>query len=100
MTSPIAWLIDTNVVSEMMRREPEPSVAAYLDSIAGEGLGLASITVWEILNGIGRLPHGRRRDSLVERFLDLGANAKSGSKSLTLGQKKGLPTPQHHTVGR
>ena len=29
-----------------------------------------------------------------------GANAKSGSKLLTLGQKKGLPTPQHHTMGR
>ena len=36
MTTPLAWLIDTNVVSEMMRRQPEPRVAAYLDSIAGE----------------------------------------------------------------
>ena len=71
MTTPIAWLIDTNVVSEMMRRQPEPRVAAYLDSIAAEGLGIASITVWEILDGIGRLPHGRRRESLAERFLDL-----------------------------
>ena len=67
MTIPIAWLIDTNVVSEMMRRQPEPRVAA----IAGEGLGIASVTVWEILDGIGRLPHGRRRESLAERFLDL-----------------------------
>jgi len=30
MTTPLAWLIDTNVVSEMMR----PRVAAFLDSIA------------------------------------------------------------------
>ena len=71
MTIPIAWLIDTNVVSEMMRRQPEPRVAAFLDSIAGEGLGIASVTVWEVLDGIGRLPHGRRRESLAERFLDL-----------------------------
>lgn len=71
MTAPLTWLIDTNVVSEMMRPRPEPRVAAFLDSIAGEGLGLASITVWEILDGIGRLAPGRRRDGLAARFHDL-----------------------------
>ena len=71
MTVRLAWLVDTNVVSEMMRPRPEPRVATFLDSIADEGLGLASITVWEILNGIGRLDPGRRRRELTERFQDL-----------------------------
>ena len=71
MTVPLAWLIDTNVVSEMMRPHPEPRVSAFLDSVAGEGLGLSSVTVWEILDGIGRLPAGRRRHTLAERFHDL-----------------------------
>ena len=71
MTAPLAWLIDTNVVSEMMRPRPEPGVAAFLDSVADEGLGLCSISVWEILDGIGRLPPGRRRDVLADRFHDL-----------------------------
>ena len=71
MTAPLAWLIDTNVVSEMMRPSPEPRVAAFLDSVAGEGLGLCSVSVWEILDGIGRLPSGRRRDGLADRFHDL-----------------------------
>ncbi len=71
MTVALAWLIDTNVVSEMMRPQPEPRVAAFLDSIASEGLGLASITVWEILDGIGRLDPGRRREQLATRFNDL-----------------------------
>ena len=71
MTAPLAWLIDTNVISEMMRPRPEPRVAAFLDSIAEDGLGLASITVWEILNGIGRLDPGRRRRALADRFQDL-----------------------------
>ena len=71
MTAPLAWLIDTNVVSEMMRPRPEPRVAAFLDSIADEGLGLASVTVWEVLDGIGRLDRGRRRYSLADRFQDL-----------------------------
>ena len=71
MTTPLAWLIDTNVVSEMMRPRPEPRVAAFLDSIADEGLGLATITVWEVLDGIGRLPLGGRRIHLATRFHDL-----------------------------
>ena len=71
MTAPLTWLIDTNVVSEMMRPRPEPGVAAFLDSVADEGVGLSSISVWEILDGIGRLPAGRRRDSLLDRFQDL-----------------------------
>ena len=71
MTAPVAWLLDTNTVSEMMRPKPEPRVAKFLDRIAGEGIGLASITVWEILNGIGRLDPGRRRDDLAERFQGL-----------------------------
>ena len=71
MTAPLSWLIDTNVVSEMMRPRPEPRVADFLDSIADEGLGLASITAWEVLDGIGRLDPGRRRRDLADRFQDL-----------------------------
>lgn len=71
MTASLTWLIDTNVVSEMMRTRPAPQVAVFLDSIADEGLGLASVTVWEILDGIGRLAHGRRRRDLANRFQDL-----------------------------
>ena len=54
-----------------MRPHPEPCVAAFLDKIADQGIGLASITVWEILNGIGLLDPGRRRDDLAERFQNL-----------------------------
>ena len=68
MTAPLAWLIDTNVVSEIMRPRPKPRVAAYLDSIAGDGLDLASITVWEVIDSIGRLAPSKRRRGLADRF--------------------------------
>ena len=71
MTAPLAWLIDTNVVSEMMRPRPEPCVAAFLDAIEAEGIGLSSVTVWEVLDGIGRLAPGKRRRGLADRFHDL-----------------------------
>ena len=71
MNTPLAWLLDTNVFSEMMRPNPEPRVSGFLDSIAGEGLGLSSVTVWEVLNGIGLLEPGRRRTNLAQRVQDL-----------------------------
>ena len=63
MTAPAAWLLDASVVSEMMRPYPEPRVAYFLDAIASGGIAIATITVWEILNGIGRLNPGRRREA-------------------------------------
>jgi len=64
-------LLDTNVVSEMMRPYPEPRVARFLDSIADGGLHISVITVWEILNGIGRLDPTSRRQDLARRFQEL-----------------------------
>ena len=71
MNAPVSWILDANLISEMMRPHPEPRVAAFLDGIADQGIGLASITVWEILNGIGLLDTGRRRDTLADRFQNL-----------------------------
>ena len=68
MRASVVWLLDTNVVSEMMRPHPEPRVEGFLDGIAGQGMGLASITVWEILNGIGQIEPGGRREDLTRRF--------------------------------
>ena len=41
MTAQISYLLDTNVISEMMRPVPAARVVGFLDSIADQGLGLA-----------------------------------------------------------
>ncbi len=64
-------LLDTNVVSEAIKPEPHPSVLAWLDAQAAETLFLSSITVAELLFGIGTLPDGRRKDMLAARIDDL-----------------------------
>ena len=64
----LSWLLDTNVVSEMMRSQPDRRVVALLATIPRRHLGLASVTVWEVLNGIGQLEPGRQRTDLAERF--------------------------------
>ena len=59
-------LVDTNVISEPLRRAPEPRVAEWLDAQALETLYLAAITVAELRFGVRSLPVGRRRDRLNE----------------------------------
>jgi predicted nucleic acid-binding protein len=61
-------LLDTNVVSEAIKPEPHTSVRAWLDAQVAETLFLPSITVAELLFGIGALPDGRRKDLLATRI--------------------------------
>ena len=68
MNEPAAYLLDTNVVSEMMRPKPDQRVANAIQLAALDGIGIATVSVWEILNGIGRLDTGHRRSDLLSRF--------------------------------
>jgi toxin FitB len=57
-------VLDTNVVSELIRGEPERRVIKWLDSQAGFEQWLTAITVSELLYGVARLPIGRRRNAV------------------------------------
>ena len=57
-------LLDTNVVSEPMRPNPDRRVLAWLDAQAAESLYLATVTLAELLLGIESLPAGKRRKAL------------------------------------
>jgi len=59
-------LLDTNVISEPLRREPEPGVIEWIDAQALETLYLSAITVADLRSGIALLPAGKRRTSLQE----------------------------------
>lgn len=58
-------LLDTNVISEAMKSAPDVGVRDWLDAQAAETLFLSSITVAELLYGIGTLPEGRRKGNLA-----------------------------------
>lgn len=58
-------LLDTNVVSEAMKPDPHPAVRDWLDAQAAETLYLSSVTVAELMFGIGALPSGKRKDRLT-----------------------------------
>jgi predicted nucleic acid-binding protein len=61
-------LLDTNVLSALMRRRPDPVVVAWLDSQAQESVWTTAVTVFEIRYGIDLLPVGRRRRALEAAF--------------------------------
>jgi toxin FitB len=58
-------VLDTNVVSEAMRPSADPAVTAWLNEQVAETLYLSSVTLAELLFGIGNLPAGKRRNALA-----------------------------------
>lgn len=61
-------LLDTNVLSALMLREPDRTVVEWLDTQPAESIWTTSITVFEIRTGLALLPAGRRRDQLEQVF--------------------------------
>lgn len=66
-------VLDTNVVSELMRPEPTPAVLAWLRQYSGGSLRTTAVTVAEIRYGIARLPDGRRREALQQAASEIFA---------------------------
>ncbi len=67
-------LLDTNVLSEPMRREPDAAVMAQLKE-GGHRLHTASVVIHELRYGVQRLPKGRQRarlDSYLQGVLASG----------------------------
>lgn len=63
-------ILDTNVVWEIMRPNPEDKVLRFLQNQPASNLAITAITVLEIGNGLHRLPEGNRRSSMEEKFHD------------------------------
>ena len=61
-------LIDTNVISELWKAEPNPDVLAWIDAQTVETLYLSAITVAELRFGLTTMPEGKRRTIYQERL--------------------------------
>lgn len=58
-------VLDTNVVSELMRPQPAPAVLAWVNAQPADQLWLCSLVVAELLHGVGHLPDGVRKRQLA-----------------------------------
>ena len=64
-------ILDTNVVSELMRPEPAPQVASWVRDRDRRELRTTTITLAEVRYGIARLPDGRRKQVLLAAADDI-----------------------------
>ena len=71
-------LLDTNVLSELLRPSPAAAVLGWLARQRPEAVGTTSITQAEMLYGVGVLPRGRRRDTLESAVQALFAEDFAG----------------------
>lgn len=60
----MSYLLDTNVVSEVVRRKPQPHVVAWLEQVPDEALHLSVLSLGEIRKGVEWLSGGRRKEQL------------------------------------
>jgi toxin FitB len=61
-------VLDTNVISELMRRTPDPIVVKWLDGQPTESIWTTSITLFEVRWGLDLIAPGRRRRELEAAF--------------------------------
>jgi toxin FitB len=64
-------ILDTNVVSALMRNIPEPEVAKWLDRQPPSSIWITSVTILEIQVGLRIMPAGRKQTFLSDGFEEL-----------------------------
>ena len=97
-------ILDTNVLSALMRTVPDAHVVAWLDRQPAESVWITSITLFEAYLGLALLPSGRRRrtleaafarllqEDLENRVLDFDSAAATEAASLAAARQKNGPT--------
>ena len=64
-------ILDTNILSALMRTRPEAAVVSWLDRLPAESVWITSITLFETRFGVALLPAGKRRRNLEAAFAQL-----------------------------
>jgi len=72
-------VLDTNVVSELMRPAPAPSVLDWVDVQEPSDLMITTVTAAELRAGVAVLPSGRRRSDISRRMEQLLTRTFAGA---------------------
>jgi predicted nucleic acid-binding protein len=62
----LSYLIDTNVMSELRRKQPDPRVVAWFNARPCQSLYLSVLTLGEIRKGIEKISDSSRKQSLLD----------------------------------
>lgn len=85
------YLLDTNIISNVIRPEPSKALLAWLGAQKDDDLFIASLTVAEIQRGILEKPAGRKRRALEAWFSGPeGPRALFAGRILSFDERAGL----------
>lgn len=85
------YLLDTNIISNVVKPQPSESLLAWMSTQRDEDLFIASLTVAEIRRGILEKPRGKKRDALDKWFSGSeGPQALFAGRILSFDDKAGL----------
>ncbi|WP_425908519.1 PIN domain-containing protein [Nitrobacter sp. TKz-YC02] len=85
------YLLDTNIISNIVKPRPSESLLAWIGSQRDEDLFIASLTVAEIRRGILEKPRGKKRDALDAWFAGPeGPQALFAGRILSFDDRAGL----------
>lgn len=97
------YLLDTNVLSELMRPSPAPEVLRWFAAQTPTTLHTCAITQAEVLAGIAALPAGQRRDALAraaEQLFTLDFPGRCIAFGSAAAEQFALVTAQRKRRGR
>jgi predicted nucleic acid-binding protein len=60
------YLLDTNIISELISQRPNQKVIDWIDSLDPETVYLSVITVGELHKGVEKLPDSRRKQQIMD----------------------------------
>jgi toxin FitB len=85
------YLLDTNIISDLVKPEPSESLAAWMSAQRDDDLFIASLTVAEIRRGVLEKPLGKKRDEL-EKWISgpEGPQALFAGRILPFDEKAGM----------
>ncbi|MDC7742675.1 MULTISPECIES: type II toxin-antitoxin system VapC family toxin [Rhizobium] len=85
------YLLDTNIISNVVKPQPSESLLAWMSTQRDEDLFISSLTVAEIHRGILEKPRGKKRDALDKWFSGReGPQALFAGRILSFDDKAGL----------
>jgi predicted nucleic acid-binding protein len=95
------YLLDTNIISNVVKPQPSESLLAWMSRQRDEDLFIASLTVAEIRQGILEKPRGKKRDALDRWFSGPeGPQALFAGRILSFDDKAGLIWAQLMAAGK
>jgi toxin FitB len=97
------FVLDTNVLAELMRLRPDPTMLARVGAIPKDQFWTCSVVIAEIVSGLELMTSGRRKDILSEAFEQMLAEDLAGrilNFDVATGRRYGEIISRRRNIGR